>query len=184
MNTTLTTKLSTDVDINTAIAMVRQKFAADEAAAKAPLASENIPAHVQREIANVIGTVSTVEVRYHASGIIDARDVVLEDGTVVHVNDKSYDVYSVVVPSLTLKRGYKLYIKTEQDLDGRNQFPFSYLGAVPAMWRRVLALPNSRSQYGGLGAWMTQFRKQSWTNNGRNHVRCINSVADLEQYVR
>lgn len=184
MNTVITTQtVSLDMDVNTAIKVARLKNQAAEAAILAPLPADQVNSHVKREIEAVIGKVSPYEVRYLNGGIIDAHEFISEDGNVIQVADRAWDLYGVVVPGLEMKKGYKLFVRTLVDMNSKvPTMPFVYFAVLPAMWRRVLGLPNSRAYY-GVSGWLMGFRRQNWAN-GVSHVSCMNSVADLERFCK
>lgn len=183
MNTAISNKVSQDIDVNTAIKLVRTQQKAAEAALTAPMPAHEVNAYVKREIEDVIGKVSAYEVRYLDCGIIDAYTFIGHDGSVVNVSDRAWDLYGVTVPGLRLKKGYKMYVRTLADMNGRpHMMPSSYFAVLPAMWRRVLCMPNSRAYYGVWG-WLQGFKRHSWAN-GTSHVLCMSTVADLEQYCK
>ncbi len=175
-----------DLALNTAIEKVRLDRKAAKAAIKAPMAENDIPQDVKREIASVIGTNTASEVRFIAWETIEAHDVILDNGTVVHVGEEDIRVYSVVVPGTKLKRGYKTYVRIAQKIDGPKpmiNFPSAMFLVVPAMWRRVAFLPNSRSCFGGISAYVQQWKKHKWDTRG-SHASSVNDVYELEKFVR
>jgi hypothetical protein len=175
-----------NLELNTAIAKVRKDMKAAEAAIHAPMADGDIPAAVKREIRSVVGHATNVEVRFIAWETIEAHDVVLEDGTVVNIGTEDVQVYSVAIPGTKLKKGYKTYVRLTKKIDGPApyiDFESAWFLAVPAMWRRVAFLPNSRSCYGTLGAYLQQWSKHKW-NKRTSHAICVTDVYSFERFCR
>jgi hypothetical protein len=174
-----------DLELNTAIKKVRQDYKAAEAALKAPMADSDIPADVKREIVSVVGKNTKVEVRFVAWETIPAREVVLQDGTVVEQHAEDVQVYALTIPGTKLKRGYKTFVRVSTKIDA----PAHYLNTstwfmvIPAMWRRVAFMPHSRSCYGTIGAYIQQWTKHSWKKRS-GHGSCVSDIHSFERFVR
>jgi hypothetical protein len=174
-----------DLEVQTAILKVRQDYKTAEAALKAPMADNDIPADVRREIVSVVGKNTNVEVRFVAWETIPAREVVLENGDVVTQHAEDVQVYSVVIPSIKMKRGYKTYVRISTKIDAPPHHLKSWTSfmLIPSMWRRVAFMPNSRSVYGGIGAYLQQWNKHSWKKRS-SHAICVSDLYSFERFVR
>jgi hypothetical protein len=181
--TEISQEISKDIDVVSRVQLARMKKREAKAARKGPLEAEKVNGHIKRVVTEVIGNISHYEVREVASGIIDASTFVSESGNAVSTPNRSWELFSVEVPGLEMKKGFKLYARIMTDMDAAYpSFPFAYFAVLPSMWRRVLALPNSRAYFGTTG-WLMGFIKSNWAD-GVNHALCLSTVEDLEKYCK
>ena len=172
------------LELNLALELVRKDRSAAKAALSAPLHPNDVPQNVTREITSVIGANTATEVRFAAWETIDAHFIELTDGTTFLVESEDVKVYSVVLPNTKMKAGYTAYVMFKDKLESRvPDLGFTAFVVVPAMWRRVLCMPNSRSCFGGVSAWLYQWRKHSWKTKV-NHSLCVSDIYELERYVK
>lgn len=172
------------LELNQAITLIRKERARTKAAPSETLLEKDVPQNVSQKITKVIGAHTAYKVRFDAWETVEAHFVELIDGNWKLEESKDVKAYSVTLPNTKMKAGYTAYVVVEDKNDECDPFSTSTaFVVVPAMWRRVLCMPNSRSSTGPVSAWIRQWRKHSWkSKNG--HTRAVDNVLELEAYLK